>query len=352
MESQILGFVITVVFIFVFTIIRLASKSPPAPRSAEQILASIPPDQLACMKEDNAKRDAISGELLSSTCGASCLQSRLRVFTSTICQESEEVLSMMQRVGGIRRDADADWKSCIKYSTRLTPALEQAAIRYRNMLDTERALCASAFDKFMRLKLEKYSKDIPAKYEQLAYVDEFGDKVYEKFDQYLDRFIKSKVFLPSTGSRLSKEDKDIKAEFSDMAKKILYEYAETENRTLDDKRLSSNKTSPIDYERQCAKLFESFGCVTRHTPATGDQGADIIAEIDGKTIVVQCKYYSSPVGNSAVQEVIAALKYYNGTNGVVVSNATYTTSAKQLASVSGVALIHHSQIVDYVKGIT
>lgn len=39
----------------------------------------------------------------------------------------------------------------------------------------------------------------------------------------------------------------------------------------------------------------------RGTPATGDQGADLIAKKDGRTIIVQAKCYQSTVGNKAAK---------------------------------------------------
>jgi HJR/Mrr/RecB family endonuclease len=62
--------------------------------------------------------------------------------------------------------------------------------------------------------------------------------------------------------------------------------------------------------------------------------------------VVQCKLYGQSVGNSAVQEVIAAREYYQATIAIVVSNATYTNSARQLASMANVILLHHDEIAE------
>jgi Restriction endonuclease len=66
-------------------------------------------------------------------------------------------------------------------------------------------------------------------------------------------------------------------------------------------------------------------------PATGDQGADLIAKKNGRTIIIQAKCYQGTVGNKAVQEVISALAYYGGDEGWVVTNSFFTPSAKALA---------------------
>lgn len=66
-------------------------------------------------------------------------------------------------------------------------------------------------------------------------------------------------------------------------------------------------------------------------------------------MVLQCKKYSSPVGNGAVQEVHAGKGFLGADISVVVSDATFTKSAKELAGILGVLLIHHSALVEFDK---
>lgn len=75
---------------------------------------------------------------------------------------------------------------------------------------------------------------------------------------------------------------------------------------ISDPFVFDSRMDPLDSERHCAILLENGGWTTRLTPATGDQGADVVAEKEGIRMVVQCKLYSQPVGNKAVQEVFAA----------------------------------------------
>ena len=103
---------------------------------------------------------------------------------------------------------------------------------------------------------------------------------------------------------------------------------------------------PLEYEVYCLQVLEDAGWSGHLTKGSGDQGADIIAEREGFRAVVQCKLYSSPVGNKAVQEVIAARDFLGANAGIVVSNADFTRSAKELANVTGILLLHHSQLPD------
>lgn len=74
------------------------------------------------------------------------------------------------------------------------------------------------------------------------------------------------------------------------------------------------------------------------------QGLDIIAEQDGVKVGFQCKLYSKPVGNKAIQEAYAGFFHYGLNFGAVVSNHQYTKSAKELANTTGIKLFHHGQL--------
>lgn len=102
--------------------------------------------------------------------------------------------------------------------------------------------------------------------------------------------------------------------------------------------------NPYEYEHYCAKILRDNGWEVAVTKASGDQGADIRAKKNGVSIVVQCKLFSSPVGNKAVQEVYASQRYYSAAYGVVITNNGFTKSARQLAAASSVMLIHDSEI--------
>ena len=100
-------------------------------------------------------------------------------------------------------------------------------------------------------------------------------------------------------------------------------------------------TSGADFENVCASLFKKLGFTVETTSATGDFGADLILthEEVGHPIAVRCKSYNRTIDNSSVQEVVGALRRYGCAEGWVVTNGTFTQSAKELASANGVKLI-------------
>lgn len=93
------------------------------------------------------------------------------------------------------------------------------------------------------------------------------------------------------------------------------------------------------YEYECAKRLKQHGFArVTVTKGSGDQGIDVIAYGNGKKYGIQCKYYSSPVGNSAVQEAYAGAKYYDCDVAVVMTNNIFTKSAIELSKTTGVLL--------------
>jgi hypothetical protein len=64
-------------------------------------------------------------------------------------------------------------------------------------------------------------------------------------------------------------------------------------------------------------------------------------------VVCQCKKYSRPVGNKAVQETFAAMKFYGAQAGAVITNAAFTRSAMELADATNVRLMHFSDLLRF-----
>lgn len=94
-----------------------------------------------------------------------------------------------------------------------------------------------------------------------------------------------------------------------------------------------------EFEHWCADLLKKSGFnKVEVTPASNDQGVDILADKDGIKYAFQCKNYSTPLGNTPVQEVGAGKVYYKCHVGVVMTNSTFTKGAIELAKATGVLL--------------
>lgn len=94
----------------------------------------------------------------------------------------------------------------------------------------------------------------------------------------------------------------------------------------------------IAFEYLLGALFKQMNYKVEVTRCSGDQGADIVISKMGRKTVVQAKCYLNNVSNKAIQEVVAAIKYYNADAGMVVTNSYYTKGAKELAEANNIAL--------------
>lgn len=108
----------------------------------------------------------------------------------------------------------------------------------------------------------------------------------------------------------------------------------------------------IQFEHFCAQIARQAGWDARVTQGSGDQEIDVIANSAAHKAVLQCKKGKTPVGNKAVQEIVAGKFFENADFAAVVSNASFTRSARQLASSTGVAFLHHSALKNYLLSIT
>jgi HJR/Mrr/RecB family endonuclease len=97
--------------------------------------------------------------------------------------------------------------------------------------------------------------------------------------------------------------------------------------------------SGSDFENLLYRLFTAMGYAVQNTGKTGDQGGDLVANLNGQRIVIQAKCYSGTVGNAAVQEAVAAQKFYDCNKVLVVTNSSFTKEAIELATANGVELI-------------
>ena len=86
-----------------------------------------------------------------------------------------------------------------------------------------------------------------------------------------------------------------------------------------------NYQDGFEFEKRCAAFLKTKGYhKITVTPPSGDQGIDIIAYKSGLKYGIQCKYYSAPVGNKAVQEAYSGARFYDCNRAAVMTNHTFT----------------------------
>lgn len=102
--------------------------------------------------------------------------------------------------------------------------------------------------------------------------------------------------------------------------------------------------SGLEFEQFLKPIFERQGYMVNVTQGSGDYGADLLLRKGFKKYVLQAKRYSGNIGISAVQQVVAAVNYYNAQGAIVVTNQYFTKAAVQLAKANNVDLIDRERL--------
>lgn len=187
--------------------------------------------------------------------------------------------------------------------------------------------------------IKKHENILLRKYRQTHYTDEYENVIENGWDKEVKYFINS-VIQPS------KNHVSITSEDYSMIKRKIFLHLNNIMEKYTDEEETTKIATGIDYENYIEKILKNNGFKVNRTPTTGDQGVDLVAIRNGKRIAIQCKYYSKPVGNKAVQEVVAGKDYYECEYACVVSNNTFTPAARKLAAISYVLLLNEDDIAE------
>jgi len=188
--------------------------------------------------------------------------------------------------------------------------------------------------------IEKNFKVVAGAYRKSVTSNAFGKKNYDKFLPQLQEYLEDNSKIVD---RLDREF-GVEVTFDEGALDKYIAIIETKIKESDSRFDYSDEMDPYDYEHLCAEEFKKNKWDAEATQGSSDQGVDVIAKKDTRTLVAQCKRFMKPVGNKAVQEIVAGMKYYEATEGVVIAPNGYTNSAKNLAEANKIKLIHHSEI--------
>ncbi|MBO9581442.1 MAG: restriction endonuclease [Sphingobium sp.] len=196
--------------------------------------------------------------------------------------------------------------------------------------------------------IDRHENALVSYYHQCRRKDLFGNCDESRWHDCIDLFLKSQLvpdeadFRTWRQSAIGRWAAQVVAEAT--AEKVAL-YRTTNPLT----RVDASSLTPLEYERHCADLLRVEGWKIQETPATRDGGADFVAEKEKVRLVVQCKRYSQPVGNKAVQEVTAAVRLYGGNVACVVAPTGFTKQAQQEATGLSVHLLHHSMLAAFAE---
>jgi len=194
------------------------------------------------------------------------------------------------------------------------------------------------FRRLVQRLARRHGPTLAQRRRQECFVDAYGNEVRDGWERERAYFVE-RTLVPALEAK----------GYGDCVEPRFVEMLDLVEAAADAAEPAEESEAPGDgiaYERFCRSRLEAAGWQARPTPASGDQGADILAEREGFRLVVQCKRYGRPVGNAAVQEASAAARYWGGDAAAVVSNAGFTPAARKLAAATGVHLLHHDDLAE------
>lgn len=186
----------------------------------------------------------------------------------------------------------------------------------------------------------KHISTLSLKYRQSNTVDEFGVQSFnqKEWEKQREKFIDSALATKLGSGWVNHLYKEI-CSFIDEA---------VENAQLSS-YVDFDKMSPYEFEEHCAQILSRNGWAAITTKRSGDQGIDVLARKGNISVVLQCKLYSSPVGNTAVQEALSGKTYCRANYGAVVTNTSFTRSARELALSTGIMLLRVDELKELDK---
>ena len=287
---------------------------------------------------DEDKRNAILSECKKGKDGDKDLI--LKIFESEI-NKIQPIWDIILAESQVRNKSLGDFKR------KLAPVFKEIEKEYYERITKQREESAKNRLKFFRSKIDCEVKEHFVPLERnfnTAFVsDEYGgiqkDNRYKEFK----RFLKSRKIIDTDFNRHKEPEKDtiLWDSFKKLCKLIDDVRSENEQKGFD---ASNYPDDGHEFEKWVALSLEKFGWKAFRSPGSGDQGIDVLADLNDVSLGLQCKLYSGTVGNKAVQECLAGKGYYKLDHAVVITNSSYTRSAKELAEKTGIHLLGISDI--------
>jgi hypothetical protein len=103
------------------------------------------------------------------------------------------------------------------------------------------------------------------------------------------------------------------------------------------------------FATRCTSLLENAGWKTEPGSTGAGKTIDILAERDGRKLLLQCKGGGAPIGVEAVQQVFALKDRRRLDVAAIVTYAPFTRAAQQMASANGVHALHSDGLMQLIQ---
>jgi len=100
-----------------------------------------------------------------------------------------------------------------------------------------------------------------------------------------------------------------------------------------------------EFERQLGQLFSLQGYRVEFTPATGDQGIDLVIVKDAIKTIVQCKSHLKPVSPSVVRDLYGALVASRAHSAILASTSGFTKGVYNFSKGKRIELLSLQEII-------
>ncbi|TCO07169.1 restriction endonuclease [Camelimonas lactis] len=192
-------------------------------------------------------------------------------------------------------------------------------------------------------ELKPIGPKLAARRRALIYKDYYGHIKYDRWIDELDNVLNN-IINPKIGDRHS-------ARFAALGGLVWLDSVISKNWDAEVRSAVDPTTirSPYEFEQWCAEECHRAGWDAYVTKASGDFGADVVAQRGNKIIVIQSKLYTGSVPISAVQEISGARLHYTATHAIVVSTSKYTRAAHKLAVTNDVTLLSATELYVFMK---
>lgn len=144
-----------------------------------------------------------------------------------------------------------------------------------------------------------------------------------------------------------------KEQFYNICKKIPETFSSrtyVDEKILEYENIEYDSMDGVNFEFFCAHILTANGYKNvKTTPASGDHGIDLLAEKDDISYAIQCKCYSSNIGNAAVQQAHTGKSLYHKDIAVVLTNRYFTQQAINEAKELGVKLWDRDKLGEMIQ---
>ncbi len=207
--------------------------------------------------------------------------------------------------------------------------------------------------------LQKHAQHVTVflnKAQRGVWLDEYGDEVQDSVGDEIDRLIDKILERENVDPDLAYSIEFLARCHPSMAQCYSYWWLHDELRRRFFAHYQARDSSfapdieidymsGIEFEDWLIASIRSVGVdQVVPTKGSGDQGADVIVRHRNRTLVIQAKRYGQRVGNDSVQQAHAAKAIYGAHEAWVVTNSTFTKSAREAATHTGVRLVEGFQV--------